>query len=284
MGKRKQKVSRLQFMLVSGLIVTSALALSHVAELRLNQTALQEVVHELRVVENEHSAALQQIAEYRAQVQELRRVAGALEEVLYNRARTYLFVCGDLAPSGKTAALPSRSAGLTAGPEITGMTMPVCSPSGFTAADFERVWQAHKASRLYGLGETLVKAEEEHGINALVLAAIIVHESRWGRSAIARDKNNLAGLGAFDASPYASAITFASKEDSVYFLAELLAREYIVPEGRYFHGPDLAGIGVKYASDPAWARKVAVTMKVLAQSMVENPEALLSYTSYQAPH
>ncbi len=234
-------------------------------------------MHKLREVEREHSVVVQQISDYRAQVRELQRHTGALEEILYNRARTYLFVCGDLPASGKSAALLSRAGGFPVGKSLAGMNMPVCSFSGFTAADFEGVWQACRAYRLQGLGETLVRAEKEYGINALVLAAIIVHESRWGRSAIARDKNNLAGLGAFDGSAYASAMTFASREESVYFLAELLAREYTVPGGQHYHGPDLASIGIKYASDPAWARKVAATMQTLARAMVGNPEALLDF-------
>ncbi len=268
---------RLQFAVLASLAVTIALGFGHAAERRWEQAALQESVQKCQVLERERNSAVQELALYRTRVRELQRQTGALEEILYNRARTYLFVCGSAAVAEKNGVLLSRAGCLPPGEIPAGVTMPVMGPSGFTAADFENAWQTCGARRLQGLGEVLVEAEREYDINALVLAAIVVHESSWGRSAIARDKNNLAGLGALDGSPYASALTFATRDESVHFLAELLARKYIVPEGQHYHGPDLAGIGIRYASDPGWARKVAEIMHLLARTMVGNPEALLDF-------
>jgi beta-N-acetylglucosaminidase len=90
----------------------------------------------------------------------------------------------------------------------------------------------------------------------LVLAAIAAHESGWGRSRIAKEKNNLAGLGAYDHSP-GSAIRFESREECVMFLAELL---------RDRPGESLEEIGWWYASDPRWAAKAGRCMKIIAEA------------------
>ena len=95
------------------------------------------------------------------------------------------------------------------------------------------------------------------------LAAICAHESGWGTSRLAREKCNMAGLGAYDGSEYSSGITFDSRGESVMFLARLLATHY-APGGKHFGGShDLQGIGVRYASDPRWAAKVAGCMKII---------------------
>ena len=91
----------------------------------------------------------------------------------------------------------------------------------------------------------------------MVLAAICVHESGWGRSKLARERNNLAGLGAYDGAEYSRGIAFDSRAASVMFLADLLATKYCLG-GCYYGGSfDLEGVGVRYASDPRWAAKVA---------------------------
>lgn len=147
--------------------------------------------------------------------------------------------------------------------QYTVTTMPILSPSGFSPARFER---AFKGTPLAGIGEALVQAEAETDINALVLAAIIVHESGWGRSRLAQDKNNLAGLGAYDGQEYSAGIRFDSRTASIMFLAELLAIHY-APGGKHFGGShDLQGIGIRYASDPGWARKVGACMRVIMEA------------------
>lgn len=108
-----------------------------------------------------------------------------------------------------------------------------------------------------GLGPALVAAEAETGVNAVLLAAIIAHESGWGTSPLARDKNNLAGLGAYDGREYSAGMSFATREESVMFLARLVARN---PNGT------LDEIGAWYATDPRWAEKVAGCMKMIMEA------------------
>lgn len=141
-------------------------------------------------------------------------------------------------------------------------TMPVTQPSGLDAAALER---ALTDTGLAGLGEALVAAENDTGVSALVLAAICAHESGWGSSRLARDKCNLAGLGAYPGEGYSAGISFASRDGCVLYLARLLATHY-APGGRHFGGSyDLAGIGRSYATDPRWAEKVAACVETIAE-------------------
>jgi len=113
--------------------------------------------------------------------------------------------------------------------------------------------QALKGTGLAGLGQAFLAAEQEHGVDAVVLAAICAHESGWGTSRLARERNNLAGLGAYDDCP-GRAIQFDSREDCVFYLARLIA-----------DGGSLEEIGTWYASDPTWAEKVAGCMRVIGE-------------------
>ena len=140
----------------------------------------------------------------------------------------------------------------------SGRIMDIMTPSGMSEEDMET---ALKGTGLEGIGEALVQAEKATGINALVLAGIIAHESGWGRSRIAKEKNNLAGLGAYDHSP-GSAIRFESRAECVMFLAELLRDR----------PGSLEEIGGWYASDPRWAEKVAGCIKRIVEAGQDHPE------------
>ncbi|NLK53226.1 MAG: glucosaminidase domain-containing protein, partial [Syntrophomonadaceae bacterium] len=98
----------------------------------------------------------------------------------------------------------------------------------------------------------LIRAEAATGINSLVLAGIIAHESGWGSSALARDKNNLAGLGAYRAG---MGMTFESRADCIDYLARLLA-------GR---PGTLTEVGAWYAEDPGWAAKVGACVRGMVE-------------------
>ena len=54
-----------------------------------------------------------------------------------------------------------------------------------------------------------------------------IHESGWGSSKIAKDKKNLFGFGAYDRSPYDSAVTFATYEEGIETVAKYLVKNYI---------------------------------------------------------
>lgn len=111
-------------------------------------------------------------------------------------------------------------------------------------------------TNLEGLGESFVNAEQNYGVNAWFLTGLAIHESGYGSSKIATDKNNVFGFQAYDASPYESARTFASKEEGVDVVAKYLSEAYITPGGTYYNGVSIDSIGKRYATDPNWAAAI----------------------------
>lgn len=223
------KLKRWQFLTLSIFAAAAIIALLAASEQRAG------LMSDLRA---ENDYLTRRLEQSREQLRRMTERQLELEETLQNRT--------------SAPARGGRAEGWT--------TMPATQPSGLSAAALER---AFAGTGLAGTGEALIVAEKEYGVNALVLAAICAHESGWGSSRLAQEKENLAGLGAFDGAEYSSGITFDSRTASVYFLAELLATHY-APGGCLFGGShDLVGIGVRYASDPGWARKVAGCMGVI---------------------
>ena len=155
--------------------------------------------------------------------------------------------------------------------------MALNQPSGLTLDDFRRVlsyWSADTNNVFKDNFAMFYEAEQKYGINGIFLASIAIHESGWGKSAIAVNKLNLYGFGAYDASPYESALTFESYSAGTDIVAAWLMSNYLNPagtilktgeiaNGRYYNGANVSGVNVKYASDPEWCTKVFATMQSL---------------------
>ena len=116
--------------------------------------------------------------------------------------------------------------------------------------------------------------EQNYNVNGLFLASIGIHESAWGTSAIAKDKKNLFGYGAYDSSPYESSYTFDNYSEGIEILAKSMAKYYLNEEGndvgdgdistgKYYNGSTVKGVNVRYASDVAWSERVFATMESL---------------------
>ncbi|HUZ68113.1 MAG TPA: glucosaminidase domain-containing protein [Candidatus Saccharimonadales bacterium] len=127
-------------------------------------------------------------------------------------------------------------------------------PSGETAASLN---QFLAGSALAGLGASFMQAEATYHVSARYFVAHAILESGWGTSAIAQYKFNLFGFGANDANPYGDAMTFASFDACIQYVAQFITTNYLSPTGRFYHGPTLRGMNVDYASDPNWAEKIA---------------------------
>ena len=209
------------FLSASIIILTIVLALSSAHE---NRRA------EIRNLELQ----LDQMHDIRRQLEDAEDRMADLEQTLLNLRQMQHLV---------ESALPSR------GGRLTLTTIPLTTPSGFTAARLDR---ALASTGLAGLGQAFYGAEKTYGINGVVLAAICAHESGWGRSRLARERNNLAGLGAYGPG---LGMTFESRADCIDYLARLLA-------GR---PGTLAEVGAWYAEDPGWSVKVAGCMKIIAE-------------------
>ncbi|KGP71735.1 N-acetylglucosaminidase [Pontibacillus yanchengensis] len=139
--------------------------------------------------------------------------------------------------------------------------------------------EARPNSPLNGYGRTFVKAQEEFNVNALYLMAHAIHESAWGMSRIAQDKNNLYGLNATDDNPYGNADEFNSFEDSIMYAAKYVSENYLnesnwKANGDYL-GNKAGGMNVKYASDPYWGQKIAGYMYRADEMLGELDQKLL---------
>lgn len=136
--------------------------------------------------------------------------------------------------------------------------------TNYSAEDLDKVFSLLNIdnSLLENKGATFKEAEEHYHINALYLLAHSALESDWGRSKIAKDKNNFFGITAYDTTPYLSAKTFDDVDKGILGATKWIKENYI-DRGRTFLGNKASGINVEYASDPYWGEKIAsVMMKI----------------------
>lgn len=136
------------------------------------------------------------------------------------------------------------------------------TPSGATAGDIDLKL---KGTAMDGLGRSFVEAEQKYGVNALFLTSLAIHESAYGTSKIAKDKNNLFGFAAYDGSPYSSARTFTTKEQGIDHVASYLSENYLTEGAKYYGGATVDGVGKRYATDPNWANAIRQIMDKLMQ-------------------
>ena len=140
-------------------------------------------------------------------------------------------------------------------------------PSNYTAEELDKIYSLMniKGSRLAGKGAIFKEAEERYQINALYLIAHSAIESSWGRSQIAKDKNNFFGIAAYDTTPYDSAKSFDDVDKGILGAAKWIRENYI-DNGRTYLGNKASGMNVLYASDPYWGEKIAsIMMRINSQ-------------------
>lgn len=136
--------------------------------------------------------------------------------------------------------------------------------TNYSAEDLDKIFSLLNIdnSLLENKGATFKEAEEHYHINALYLLAHSALESDWGRSKIAKDKNNFFGITAYDTTPYLSAKTFDDVDKGILGATKWIKENYI-DRGRTFLGNKASGMNVEYASDPYWGEKIAsVMMKI----------------------
>ena len=155
--------------------------------------------------------------------------------------------------------------------------MDLSVPSGLTLSDFKTVLSNNlndKNKIFEQSAEYFYKAEQKYKVNGIFLASIGIHESAWGTSKIANDKNNLFGFTAYDSDPYNSATSFDNYENAINKVAEVLSTKYLhvagtkisdelTATGTYFNGTSAKSVNVRYASDTGWADKVFNYMQYL---------------------
>ena len=149
-------------------------------------------------------------------------------------------------------------------------------PSGLTLDQFKKVLKDSKdKNKIFEQNaEYFYYIEKQYNINGIFVASIGIHESAWGTSKIAKDKNNLFGYGAYDSNPYNGAYTFNNYSESIDLLARVLTKYYLNPAGTkiynsekavgsYYNGSTISGVNRRYASDKNWANGVYTYMKYL---------------------
>ena len=140
------------------------------------------------------------------------------------------------------------------------------SRSNYTAADINRLYSLMGAndSKLAGKGATFKAAERRYGVNALYLVAHSALESAWGRSKIAKDKNNFFGIAAYDSTPYTSATKFDDVDSGILGAARWIDRSYLsntgYPANGAYLGNKARGMNVNYATAPYWGESIASIM------------------------
>ncbi len=147
-------------------------------------------------------------------------------------------------------AQPTQQDAYVPGRAIT-VNTDVLSASGMPAWAIDQYLAAH--TPLPPLGTAFLAAERDYGVNAIVLVAIAMHESGYGRSEIARIKKNLFGYMAFDRDPFKWAATFSTYAEGVDVVARYIRDGYLVPGGSFYTGfRTLRSMNLAYASSPVW--------------------------------
>ncbi len=138
------------------------------------------------------------------------------------------------------------------------------SKTNYTAEELDSYVASNvgSSSAIYGAGEDFINAQNEVYINAAMELAFAIHESGWGNSLIARDKNNLFGINAVDSDPYNTATTFETIQDCIeYHVQYFIGMRYFNPEYYVSFGTNFGnkyqGMNYKYASDAFWGEKIA---------------------------
>ena len=140
------------------------------------------------------------------------------------------------------------------------------SRTNYTAADINRLYNIMGASdsKLAGKGATFKAAEQRYGVNALYLVAHSALESAWGRSNIAKDKNNFFGISAYDDSPYTSATKYDNVDSGIMGAARWINERYLhnsgYPANGAYLGNKAGGMNVNYATAPYWGESIASIM------------------------
>ena len=138
--------------------------------------------------------------------------------------------------------------------------------TNYTAADINKLYTVMGAgnSMLAGKGETFKAAEQKYGVNALYLVAHSALESAWGKSNIAKKKNNFFGIAAYDSSPYTSATKFDDVDSGILGAARWINEKYLsnssYPARGAYLGNKAGGMNVNYATAPYWGESIASIM------------------------
>ena len=157
------------------------------------------------------------------------------------------------------------------------INMELNKTSGLTLADYKKIFTglSNDTNKIFENNyQVFYNMEKKYNINGIFLASMAIHESAWGTSQIAKDKNNLFGYGSYDSTPYESSYEFTNYAEGIETVAKSLVKYYLNPSGTkiydgetaagwYYNGPTLSGVNTRYATDSDWHTKVFNYMQML---------------------
>lgn len=141
----------------------------------------------------------------------------------------------------------------------TQITNDITKPTGLSAEELDK---ALSGTNLAGLGQAFQSMEERWGVNALFAISVAAHESGWGTSYLARSRNNLFGIAAYDGNEGA-AYGFSSQAACIDHWGEMIKEVYF---NRGY--TSLTAVNSIYASDKSWASKVQSTMSSMQHKIL----------------
>ena len=155
--------------------------------------------------------------------------------------------------------------------------MDLRKPSGLSLEQFKQVLADEKNDKKKVFAENaeyFYYIEKQYKINGIFVASVGIHESAWGTSQIANNKQNLFGYGAVDSNPYGGAYQFASYAEGIDLVARVFVKYYLNPKGtklydgseasgKFYSGSHLTAVNSRYASDKNWANAVYKWMQYL---------------------
>ena len=139
----------------------------------------------------------------------------------------------------------------------------VLIPSNVTAEELVKGLRYN----LRSCAQYFVEAEKQYGINAIFLASIAAHESGWGRSSLAINKNNLFGYK--QAGGGGTFREFSSLEECILYVAQVLKNSYLTEGGKYYNGTSVADVNVKYCSGTDWAPQIDSIANSIVNKIME---------------
>ena len=142
-----------------------------------------------------------------------------------------------------------------------GISMLLNKRSGLTLEQFRQILANDpndKQNVFKNIYQYFYYVEQQYNVNGLFVAAIAVHESGWGTSALSLRTKNLFGYGAYDRDPSAYASQFGAYESGIDLVSRVLVKYYLNPkgtpiyngeiaQGTYFHGATVTGVNTSYA-------------------------------------
>lgn len=109
---------------------------------------------------------------------------------------------------------------------------------------------ALKDTKLSSYINSFLLAEKHYNINALFIIGVVANESAWLTSNRALKQNNVTGYAVY--SDDSVGASFPSIDDCILKTAELISKDYIDPQGKYYNGLSVSDINTMYSSDDTW--------------------------------